>query len=194
MAPEERRSAIVAATICAIHEHKTMPTTKQIACAAGVAEGTIFRVFDTKEELRAAVLHYTFDPDHFLAKLNLIDPDQPLRELLIDIVTVLHRRLGATFTVMRALGLSAPPSHVVSESADQIRADTASALQHLVEGHHDQLTLPVDEFVHIVRLLSFAGSHHEIAHGRTLSPEQTVDILLFGALRRTDDVIPATEA
>ncbi|MEO8851631.1 MAG: TetR/AcrR family transcriptional regulator [Allobranchiibius sp.] len=171
-----------------------MPTTKQIACAAGVAEGTIFRAFDTLEELRAAVLQHTFDPAHFLAALSLIDAGQPLRDLLIDIVTVLHRRLGATFTVMQALGLSAPPSQVVSQSADQIRADTASVLQHLMVGHEAELTLPVDEFVHIVRLLSFAGSHHEIAHGRTLTPEQTVDILLFGALRRPDDTAAPTEA
>ncbi len=188
MAPQERRSAVVSATIRAIHQHGAMPSTKQIACAAGVAEGTIFRVFDTKEELRAAVLQHTFDPGPFLAKLRLIDADQPLRDLLVDIVQVLHQRLGATFIVMRALGLSAPPAHMVTESADRIRADTTSTLHHLVAPHEVELTLPVDEFVHIVRLLSFAGSHHEIAHGRTLTPEQTVDILLYGALRRPDDV------
>lgn len=184
MSADERRAAIIEATICAIKEHGTMPTTRQIAAAAKVAEGTIFRVFDTKDELREAVLQHTFDPGLFLQRLSRIDADQSLRDLLIEIVEVLHQRLGATFSVMRALGLSAPPAHVVSESADQIRSDTASHLRHLLDGYEGLLTLSADEFVHIVRLLSFAGSHHEIAHGRTLTPEQTVDILLYGALRR----------
>lgn len=184
MTPEARRAAIVEATIEAMREHEAMPTTRQIAQAAHIAEGTIFRVFATKEELRAAVVQRTFDPGQFLRQLSRIDAEQPLRDLLVDIVRVLHARLGATFKIMRALGLSAPPGHIVSESADQIRADTASVLHQLLARHEGELALPAAEFVHIVRLLSFAGSHHEIAHGRTLTPEQTVDILLYGALRR----------
>jgi AcrR family transcriptional regulator len=43
--PEERRSMIVAATLPLLVEHGEMVTTRQIADAAGIAEGTIFRVF-----------------------------------------------------------------------------------------------------------------------------------------------------
>ena len=44
LAPEERRAALIAATIPLLHEHGLEVSTKQIAHAAGVAEGTIFGV------------------------------------------------------------------------------------------------------------------------------------------------------
>jgi AcrR family transcriptional regulator len=54
--PGERRSMIVQATLPLLLEHGEMVTTRQIADAAGIAEGTIFRVFADKDELIAAVL------------------------------------------------------------------------------------------------------------------------------------------
>jgi len=52
--PDERRSMIVAATLPLLLEHGDRVTTKQIAEAAGIAEGTIFRVFADKDALIAA--------------------------------------------------------------------------------------------------------------------------------------------
>ena len=53
--PDERRSAIIDATLPLLLEHGEMVTTRQIAEAAGIAEGTIFRVFADKDEVIAAV-------------------------------------------------------------------------------------------------------------------------------------------
>lgn len=44
------------------------------------------------------------------------------------------------------------------------------------------LGCPVDHFVHLLRLLTFSGSHDHIADGRLLTPEQIVDTLLHGLL------------
>ncbi|WP_395653607.1 helix-turn-helix domain-containing protein, partial [Phycicoccus elongatus] len=51
LAPEDRRAALVEVTLPLVLEHGRAVTTAQIAEAAGVAQGTIFRVFATKEEL-----------------------------------------------------------------------------------------------------------------------------------------------
>ena len=59
--PEERRAAIVEATLPLLMEHGELVTTSQIAAAAGVAEGTIFRAFPDKEALLSATLEAAMD-------------------------------------------------------------------------------------------------------------------------------------
>ena len=49
--PDERRRALVEVTVPLLIEHGRSVTSRQIADAAGVAEGTIFRAFGSKDEL-----------------------------------------------------------------------------------------------------------------------------------------------
>ena len=62
MAPDERRRAIVDAVVPLLLQHGDDVTTKQIAEAAGIAEGTIFRVFPDKAALLMAVAEETIEP------------------------------------------------------------------------------------------------------------------------------------
>ena len=52
----ERRDQIVDAALPLLREHGRQVTTRQIADAAGIAEGTIFRAFASKEEIIEAAL------------------------------------------------------------------------------------------------------------------------------------------
>ncbi|WP_233573987.1 TetR/AcrR family transcriptional regulator [Amycolatopsis panacis] len=54
MAPEDRRRMIVRTVLPLVVEHGREVTTAQIARAAGIGEGTIFRVFQDKDELPLA--------------------------------------------------------------------------------------------------------------------------------------------
>ena len=61
MSADDRRTALIEATLPLLLEHGRTVTSKQIAEAAGVAEGTIFRVFDSKDDLITAALDHAFD-------------------------------------------------------------------------------------------------------------------------------------
>ena len=62
MPADERRAMIIEAMLPLLLEHGEMVTTRLIAEAAGIAEGTIFRVFADKDELISAVVEHATDP------------------------------------------------------------------------------------------------------------------------------------
>lgn len=183
MSPDDRRRAIVEAVLPLLSEHGRAVTTRQIAEAAGIAEGTIFRVFVTKEELIDAALAAVFDPDPFLAALERIDPGQPLRARMVAMVTEMQRRFLEIFRLMRSVGLVAPPEHLDADRAtDPWRTRVHERLVGLVEPDAERLRVTPDRLVHLLRLLTFSGSHQEIADGDLLDPEEIVDVVLTGSL------------
>lgn len=181
MNPDDRRAALIDATLPLLREHGRGVTTRHIANAAGVAEGTIFRVFASKEELVEAALAKAFESGTFIHELDAVDRDAPLRERMIQVVTILQRRFTDIFGLMRAVGMVGPPDHDSKKHAEA-RAEIHAELLRIV-GPGDELTITPAQFLHVIRLLTFAGSHKEIADGDLLTPEQIVDVLLDGALK-----------
>jgi AcrR family transcriptional regulator len=78
LSAEQRRRAIVQVTLPLLERDGFAVSTKQIADAAGIAEGTIFRVFRTKEDLLRATLHAYLDPAEMIERLAQIPNDLPL--------------------------------------------------------------------------------------------------------------------
>lgn len=186
LSPDDRRRAIVEAVIPLLLEHGRAVTTRQIAEGAGIAEGTIFRVFESKDELVDAALARAFAPGPFLDQLAAIDRDQPLRGRLVAFVTVLQDRFVEIFGLMAAMGLVAPPErHDTPDGPDSWRAQVHEQLVSLVGEDADRLRISTDHLIKALRLLTFSGSHQQIADNHLLTPEQIVDLLLYGAL--TDD-------
>lgn len=64
MSPEQRREMIIQTAFPLIAEYGAAVTTAKIARAAGIGEGTIFRVFANKDELLHACMAEALSPEH----------------------------------------------------------------------------------------------------------------------------------
>ncbi|HYJ27803.1 MAG TPA: TetR/AcrR family transcriptional regulator [Nocardioides sp.] len=184
MTPEDRREALVLATIPLLHDHGRTVTTKQIADAAGVAEGTIFRVFDSKDDLVTAAVEKALDMEPFFADLEAIDLDQDLRARLTDLCTRLQDRFRGIFLLMSAMGMVGPPK--AHRHMEEGRRRAEKIMVAVVEADADRLTCTPVQLVHMLRMLTFSGTHPHISDGHILTPEQIVGTLLDGVLKNKD--------
>ncbi|SDY54802.1 transcriptional regulator, TetR family [Asanoa ishikariensis] len=182
--PEERRAALVAATLPLVVKHGAKVTTKQIAEAAGVAEGTIFRVFPDKESLVREAIATVLDPLPTVAALNGIDLDLPVRERMARAVDILRKRLETAFAVMSALRMDGPQHHKPEERPSH--QPMLDAIERLVVPDEDKFRLPATEVARMLRLITFAGTHRIITDNHPLTTEEVVSVLLDGVLRRPD--------
>ena len=95
---------IVAATLPLLLEHGDRVTSRQIAEAAGIAEGTIFRVFADKDEIITAVVESALDPEPLEAALNAIPPGLGFEAALAAAVEIMQQRVIDIWQVTSSVG------------------------------------------------------------------------------------------
>ncbi len=136
----ERRREIIAATIPLLEHEGFTVSTKRIADAAGVAEGTLFRVFSTKEELLTEAWGRYVDAGEAVAAIRAIDHQAPLAEKIERVIAIIQAAASRMHLTMMALhqvhgpqfGQSAPAPSTRSETTEELLgrlADQALAMR-----------------------------------------------------------------
>jgi AcrR family transcriptional regulator len=186
MSREQRRAAIIEATLPLLREHGHGVTTRQIAEASGIGEGTIFRVFADKAELIDACLDATFDPAPTLELYEAIDRSLPLEQRLVAAVQILQDRMLSVVELLVALGFPRPPEgserHRMDPRARLGHSRLLDALSELLEPDRERLRLSPAETARIARLLTFAASHPKITESEPMTAQEIVSVLLHGVL------------
>ena len=172
MPPEQRRAAIIEAVRPLLAEFGESLTSKQIAAAAGIAEGTIFRVFADKDELLDATLEAALDQEQFEASLRRIDAGQPFEAQLIEATLLIQRRVVDVWTLL---------SHLNAKRHEQVRRPMTDspALADLFAAHADRIRTEPVNAARLLRALTMSLTHPMIAAEASTAAE-IVDLVLHG--------------
>lgn len=182
---DERRRAIVEAVVPLLVAHGAAVTTRQIAEAAGVAEGTLFRVFDDKASLLHAAAHAMFDPDRLRRGLSAVDPALPLAGMVTAVVDLLLRSTRETMAVLMAVR-AAGGMHPGGDRPGPppfVRDAHLALLEGLAElfgRYRTELRVAPDRAALLLRALVFGARQPWADDGQALTADEITTVLLAG--------------
>jgi AcrR family transcriptional regulator len=184
MPPEQRRASILEATVPLLIAYGTEISTRQIAAAACVAEGTLFRVFADKDTLIAAAIEKAFDPEPVAAELRAIDPSLDLEERCEAAVAIIQARVASLWRILNAFGEPAERPRGPRERQEATSA-IVQALAAMLEPDRARLRMKPMEAADLLRGVSIASSHPGLTMGEPRSPHEIVSVLLHGIRKPT---------
>ena len=185
MSPEQRRAMIIQTAIPLIAEYGAAVTTAKVARAAGIGEGTIFRVFADKDELLQACLAEALSPEHAIRELGAIELSQPLADRLAEAAQVLQAhlsRMGAIAGSLHASGHRGGkhPGTVRGAGREESTTRIRAALADLLEPDKAALRRPPEQIAALFFGLLFTQPHME--DEPELTTQELVEVFLHGAI------------
>jgi AcrR family transcriptional regulator len=184
---EQRQDMIIGVVIPLILEHGGDLTTKQIAEACGIAEGTIFRAFGDKETLIAKAVERYLDPLALRTSLRSIDPDLSLDDKLRAIMGLLRDRFHGMIRMMSALGRQGPPPR------REERQEFAVIIGELLAPHRAELRIEPEQVAHFARVLAFAASIPVFGESIPFTTDELLDLFKHGVMSETNTVTTTTK-
>jgi AcrR family transcriptional regulator len=190
MAPEERRAALIAATIPLLREHGPDVSTRQIAQAAGVAEGTIFGVFSDKNTLLVTALASALDPRPTLDAIAAIDPRLDLRARLTTAAGLINHRFTGNAQLIaaaRKLALASDADPDVRRRMAESRDALLEALTAMIEPYTGHLRRSPAESAGLLLVFCATTTHGPFGDPDRFDAAELVSLLLDGLLIRNDE-------
>jgi AcrR family transcriptional regulator len=179
MAPDDRRAAMIEAVIPLLKQHGRDVSTRQIAEACGVAEGTVFRAFKDKESLISAAIEAHFDPLPLRTAVGAIAMDLPVEQKLGRVLHLLRERFTGVIGLMSALRMTDGPPPAVRDAGEE----WIDRLRDLLEPNLDELGVPVDLVAYHLRLVAFASSIPPFNVPHRFSDDELLDLVAHGVLK-----------
>ncbi len=164
---------IVDACIPLLFEHGASVTSRQIADAAGVAEGTVFRAFGDKESIIQAAVERFLDPEPIRRSLSYIDPELTLEQKVNDILFHLRARFTGIVGIMSAIGTR--PS-----GSPDIRQQLVDIITGVLEGEAERLRVPPAQAAYIIRIVAFAASIDSFNSDHRMETTDIANFIVFG--------------
>ncbi|MGB3955924.1 MAG: TetR/AcrR family transcriptional regulator [Brooklawnia sp.] len=191
--PDERRQTIIDAARPLLVAGGGQFTTRQVAEAAGVAEGTIFRVFECKQDLMAAVIEDTLDPTELCLRIRGLAPQPSLAQHVARLVELLVADAGAVHAVASALhsapgGLTASAHRGHDKAAHHQRAVAVSeALVDSLTPFADQIRVSLPQAAAVIRIMAMASGHPMLADLDFGDPAGIAEVIVHGVHTPQED-------
>jgi AcrR family transcriptional regulator len=190
MSSEDRRNAIVRSVLPLLAEHGATITTRQIAHAAGIAEGTVFRVFTDKDELLRTCVEEAFRTDDVCTQVREVSPDDDIAIRLTQAGELFEDHFARFTELMRTLATTGyefrKPHGGTGKPTDRPRfmEDLANAIADILLPDQQRLRIPVHDlarrYLGLLVSLRFTPDDQQ---DRKADLAQCTDLLLHGALR-----------
>lgn len=176
LAPDDRRAAIVDAVIPLIREHGRAASTRQLAEAAGVAEGTLFRAFGDKDSIIRAAIDRLMDPEPARVALRAVDPGLPTETKVHQVIQLQRDRLSGFIGFMAAVGVHGPPPGARHQPQED--AQWLEIMAQLFR--EDEIAVSVPELAFYLRMLAFGSAIPVLNAPHVFTTEELTRFVLHG--------------
>lgn len=182
--PDDRRRAIIEAVIPLLLEKGSALTSREMAQAAGVSEGTIFSVFPDKPAVIIEAVKVTMDSAPFRAAIADVPRTASLEDQLESVAVILlerSERIGTLVGVLRTIQPTGPDKPAEAHRyVMESNAAILEALTELLDRHQECLRVKPDRAAVAFMGFVFANAHPLMAPDAKPGAAEIVDMLLHG--------------